>query len=479
MLIDEIKNGESKTLEFKLLRPHDNLKWLKTVVAFANGQGGKIIFGIDDKTKEVIGVLDTIIFQEMDAICTAISDGITPTIIPDVYMQSIDNKTVIVVEVEQGKQRPYYLTRKGITEGVYIRVGATSRPSSRDITTQMYYDDSKESYDALCCKDVYLSQDDINALCTTLKEVAIQKAPDEMKPYVKTISKNVLENWNIICRDENGIYHPTNAYVFLLGKDSYFSYIQCAVFKGNEKGIFLDKREYDGPLWKQIEDAYAFVLRNIRLGCRVNGIYRNDIYELPIESIRELIVNAVMNCSFLMNSHIQVAIYDNRLEITSPGGFMSGVTVTKMKEGYSKIRNRALGNVFLYMNMIEGWGSGIPKLYRQMQQYGLSEPVFVDLEDALRIILYRDNTTQAAQDTTQATQDTTQATQGIQDDDTLTKKEKVVLSKLKDQPSLTLQQCANELDWKVDTVKYYIKRLKVKKRIERVGTSQKGYWKCL
>ncbi len=97
----------------------------------------------------------------------------------------------------------------------------------------------------------------------------------------------------------------------------------------------------------------------------------------------------MMNCSFLRSSHIQVAIYDDRLEITSPGGLMPGVTVDRMKEGYSQIRNRALAHAFSYMNLIEGWGTGIPRLLREMKEYGLSEPEFIDMEIALRINLYR------------------------------------------------------------------------------------------
>ncbi len=82
-------------------------------------------------------------------------------------------------------------------------------------------------------------------------------------------------------------------------------------------------------------------------------------------------------------------IYDDRLEITSPGGLMPGVTIDGMKEGYSQIRNRALAHAFFYMNLIEGWGTGIPRLLREMKEYGLPEPEFVDMEIALRVNLYR------------------------------------------------------------------------------------------
>ena len=94
-------------------------------------------------------------------------------------------------------------------------------------------------------------------------------------------------------------------------------------------------------------------LRNIRLSAKLEGIYRKDIYELP------------------------------------PGGLMPGVTLDKMKEGYSKIRNRALAHAFSYMNLIEAWGSGIPKLMEAMQEYGLRDPEFCDLEIGFRINLYR------------------------------------------------------------------------------------------
>lgn len=206
---------------------------------------------------------------------------------------------------------------------------------------------------------------------------------------VKDVTKNVLLSWGILKKDDNEKIYPTNAYVYLTGQGGLRSMIQCAVFKGTTRSVFLDRRNYEGPLWEQVDEAVRFVLRNIRMGCRLEGVYRQDIYELPPDSIRELIVNAVMNCSYIQVSNIQVAIYDDRLEITSPGGLLPGVTIDLMKEGFSKIRNRALANAFAYMNLMEAWGSGIPKLMQAMQEYGLREPEFIDMEVAFRINLYR------------------------------------------------------------------------------------------
>lgn len=230
----------------------------------------------------------------------------------------------------------------GIKDGTYIRVSGTSRPAGRDLTAEMYYEDEGRSYDTVIRKDLTVTDEEIAELCRQMKEVAVSNAKSKA---------------------------------------------QAEGIKDGTKNVLL--REYSGPLWKQIDDAFQFVLRNIRLGARLEGIYRKDIYELPPDSIRELIINAVMNCSFLQNSHIQVAVYDDRLEITSPGGLMPGVTLDKMKEGYSKIRNRALAHAFSYMNLIEAWGSGIPKLMEAMQEYGLRDPEFCDLEIGFRINLYR------------------------------------------------------------------------------------------
>lgn len=390
MTIEEILAGESKNVEFKVQRPDKSMKYMKTVVAFANGKGGRIIFGIDDKTREVVGIPEDKVFREIDAITNAISDSCEPTIIPDVYLQNINDKPVIVAEIRTGRRKPYYIKAEGLENGVYIRVSGTTRPADRDMSRELYYECDARSFDSIICRDMEVTDGDIKSLCEQMKEVAIANCKSNLqRSEVKDVTKNILLSWGILKKDENEKIYPTNAYIYLTGQGGLRSMIQCAVFKGTTRAVFLDRRNYEGPLWKQVEEAVQFVFRNIRMGCRLEGVYRQDIYELPPDSIRELIVNAVMNCSYIQNSNIQVAIYDDRLEITSPGGLLPGVTIELMKEGFSKIRNRSLANAFAYMNLVEAWGSGIPKLMQAMQEYGLREPEFIDMEVAFRINLYR------------------------------------------------------------------------------------------
>lgn len=288
--------------------------------------------------------------------------------------------------VEKNFYHPTSMVREDIKDFYY-------KEPKKDVEKERikkYFEDENRSYDCVIRRDLTVTEEEIQELCIQMKQVAIANAKTEaQKAAVKDLTKNQLISWGLLAEDEDGCIHPTNGYVFLQGKDEFLSQIQCGMFKGKNRAVFVDKREYTGPLWQQIEDTFQFALRNIRLGAKLEGIYRQDIYELPPDSIRELIINAVMNCSFLQNSHIQVAVYDDRLEITSPGGLLPGMTIERMKEGYSKIRNRALAHAFLYMNMIEAWGSGIPKLMESMREYGLEEPEFIDMGIGLRINLYR------------------------------------------------------------------------------------------
>lgn len=302
----------------------------------------------------------------------------------------------------------------------------------------------------------------------TVVAIANSKS-DLQRAAVKDVTKNVLISWGILKRSEDGNVYPTNAYVYLTGQGGLRSMIQCGVFKGTTRAVFLDRRNYEGPLWEQVDEAVKFVLRNIRMGCRLEGVYRQDIYELPPDSIRELIVNAVMNCSYIQASNIQVAIYDDRLEITSPGGLLPGVTIDLMKEGFSKIRNRSLANAFAYMNLVEAWGSGIPKLMQAMKEYGLREPEFIDMEVAFRINLYRGQN---------VVNDLNRDLNDLNHDpvdpkvDLKTRLEEVI----RKSPELTYKSLGEILAVSEATVKRTMAKMQQEGKIIREGSNRKGKW---
>ena len=353
------------------------------------GTGGKIIFGIADKTREVIGFDKDEVFKIMDAIANAVSDSCEPAIIPDITLQTLEEKTVIVVEVEAGRQRPYYIKALGRDGGVYVRVAGTTRLADDYMIKELMFEGSNRHFDQTLCIGLNITDEDVDNLCKAMKEQAIKNAhSEEQKVSVKDVGRQQLRSWGILV-ERDGKDYPSNAYAILTGCGGLHIATQCGVFKGETRAVFVDRREYTGPIWEQIEEAFQFVLRNIHLGANIVGLYRQDVYEIPPDAIRELIINAAVHRSYLDHSNIQVAIYDNRLEITSPGKLPMGQTLERMKEGYSRIRNEALACAFSYMNLIEHWGSGIPRIISKVKEAGLREPEFIGGEVDLRINIYR------------------------------------------------------------------------------------------
>ena len=357
MSIETLLSGESKNVEYKLTPPSRSINYTKTAVAFANGQGGCLVFGIEDQTLRVAGIAEDKVFTVMDSISDAI-----------------------------GLQRPYHIKSLGQEQGTFVRVAGTTRQADQPIIRELTIEGSNRSFDQVQCLGLSVTEEDVEALCASLTKTAKNNAEDPAK--VKTVTEKQLLQWGVLA-EQDGQLVPTNAYAILAGNAAVRSVVQCGVFKGTTKAVFVDRREFAGTPQELIEESYQYVLRNIHMGARFKGVYRQDVYEIPPDAIRELIVNAIVHRSYIDHSSIQIAIYDNRLEITSPGRLPMGQTIERMKQGYSKIRNEALASAFEYMGYIEHWGSGILRVMQEVRDAELPEPEFLGGDTDLRINIYR------------------------------------------------------------------------------------------
>lgn len=463
--------GESKNIEYKVAVPKKSEKYMKTVVAFANGNGGKIVFGIDDKTLEIVGMDEDNIFKTMDAITNAISDSCEPRIRPDVTLQTVNDKTVIVVEILPGAMRPYYIKSEGMTEGTYMRVSGTTRPVEGYMLKELILEGQNRYFDSEPCRELQITDEDIQNLCKTMKETAIKNTwQNSEKAKIKDITKNTLLSWGILTEVQGEIF-PTNAYALLTGQLRMQPVIQCGLFKGKDRAYFADRKEFDGPIQNQVDAAYQYVLEKINMGMQIQGIYRQDVYELPTDSVRELIANAVAHRSYLEPGNIQVAIFDDRLEVTSPGMLLNNVSIKKMMEGYSKPRNPAIANAFAYMKIIEKWGTGIPRIFRECREYDLPDPELIDFDGDFRVNMYRNTAIDYSPRVNDRVNDKV--------NDRVNEIEEKILKFIDNDPAITITQLSMELELSRKTIAAKLKTLKEKKMIERVGSSRKGYWKIL
>lgn len=237
MLADEIKTGESANTEFKVEVPKKSEKYIKSVVAFANTAGGKIIIGVDDKTHEIVGVEKDEVFKIMDGITNTISDMCYPQIFPNIGVDTIDGKCVIVIEVYPGASRPYYIKSLGKEAGAYIRVSGTSRPADEAILKDLELQGTHRSFDEMICVEQKYDKNKAEELCAAIKRYMVEAARTKSeKDKVKDVMVQNLVNWGVL-KNIDGTLVPTNAFVLLTNNTFPFAKIQCALFKGTERVV--------------------------------------------------------------------------------------------------------------------------------------------------------------------------------------------------------------------------------------------------
>lgn len=469
MLADEIKTGETSNIEFKVEVPKKSEKYIKSVIAFANTAGGKIVIGVDDETHEIVGVDKNEVFKIMDGITNTISDMCYPQIFPNIGVDTIDGKCVIVIEIYPGASRPYYIKSLGKEAGTYIRVSGTSRPADEAILKDLELQGTNLSFDEMACVEQKYDAEAAETLCTAIKNHMIEAArTNSEKEKVKDVTVQNLVNWGVL-KNVDGTLAPTNAFVLLTNNTFPFAKIQCALFKGTERVVFIDKRDFEGPLYEQIEEAYEFVLKHINLGAEISGLVRTDAYELPTEAIREAIVNATTHRNFLDRACVQVAVYDDRVEVTSPGMLYGGLTIEQIKEGGSKIRNRCIAEVFSRMKIIESWGTGIKRMFSSCKEYGIREPELLEIGDSFRVNLYRPSYNEVHQSSPKSSPKSSP--------NDVNKTQQKILGMILENPEITQVAMAEKLDVTPRAVKKNIKELVEKGLVEREGSSRKGYWK--
>ena len=256
MIVRKKLFGEDKHVEFKAEIPKRHEKFLKDIIAFANTSGGKTIVGVEDETGKVVGLGDQNPFKLSDAISNMISDACTPQINMEITPKTVGSDTVLEVEVFPGRYRPYYLASLGKEKSSYIRVNGTSRPADERKLRELELEGQKISYDTM----QEIGEDYDEAVVKQLMESMYQAAldaccTDEERADVHPLTVQKLEDFGILCKNGRD-YMPTHAFTLLTNPTDRNIKIQCALFKGTERDEFIDKKEFRGPIQRQVEEAY-------------------------------------------------------------------------------------------------------------------------------------------------------------------------------------------------------------------------------
>ena len=353
---------EGKNIEFKR-QYTDDIKY--AVLAFANTEGGTLYIGInDDGSVEGVENPDAVMLQVMNMIRDTIRPDITVAV--DCSTELMENKYVVVLTIQRGVARPYYLANKGIRPaGVYVRQGASSVPASETAILQMIKESSG---------DVYEEARSLNQNLT-FKEAEAYFAKKHLQ--FGDAQKRTLQ---LISAD--GTYSNLG----MLLSDQCISIIKLAVFEGSKKTVFHDRKELSGSLFKQLEDAYAYINQFNYTRSEFPGLERVDTRDYPPEAVREALLNAVIHREYGIGGPTLISIFDDRIEFVTIGGLVKGLSLADIKLGVSMLRNKNLANVFYRLHLIEAYGTGLLKIDECYADCAV-KPQLLATDNAFKLVL--------------------------------------------------------------------------------------------
>lgn len=393
-----IRNGEGSGVEFKReeIRPE---QLAKEIVAFANFKGGKVILGVDDDGS-ISGVQRADMEEWVMNICAT---HVHPRIIPYYEEVRLENKRVVIVSVDMGISKPYVVRHSG-REDIFIRIGSTSRLATREEQARLFQSGGILHVEVLPVPRAAFGALDVRRLQDyfgRVRSIAILPANERewTDLLVNMEYMTVADSVGPVC---------TIAGIVLFGRQPkrhlYQAGLMWSVFAGKEKDYDArDRATLDGPLvglWDdrglQIEDGLLDIVMSktrqhaSREQLSDNYLTRKIQWDFAPEAVREAVLNAFAHRDWTRPADVEVSLYEDRMEIVSPGALPNHVTVERMKLGLRVPRNPILVQTLRDYGYIEQMGMGVRnKIIQGMLAHNGTEPVFVADEMQLGVRLYR------------------------------------------------------------------------------------------
>lgn len=337
----------------------------KEVIGFANTNGGTVYIGIEDNGI-IVGVDDE--DKTIIQLNNMIRDSIKPDITMFVKYEAIilEDKKVIAIKVQRGTDRPYYLGNKGLKPaGVYVRNGTSTDPASEANIRKMIKETDGDSFENMRSLEQNLSFNATN---------------EQFKKRNIVFNEAKMKSLGLFLKD--GEYSNV---AFLLS-DQCTATIKTATFNGTDKLNFQDRKEYSGSLFDQMENVYQYLEMRNKKRASFNGLYRIDTLDYPLDALREALLNCLVHRDYSFSASTLISVYDDRIEFVSIGGLPDGINLDDILLGISACRNPKLAAIFYRLELIEAYGTGIPKIMSSYKDTGF-EPKIEVTNNAFKITL--------------------------------------------------------------------------------------------
>jgi ATP-dependent DNA helicase RecG len=454
-LRNEIELGEDSTRQFKL-DVNNSESLAAEIAAFSNFNGGTIFIGVADD-----GSMSGLSKEDVHRINQLISNASSHLVRSPVtvHTQNIaveNDRIVIILTIPKGIDKPYF-DKNGV---IWLKTGADKRRvNSKEELRRLFQISDQFHADELPTK---ASIDKLDKLRFRdfLRDVYKQEYPATQEELLQ-----LLKNMNLATDD--GVLNLAGVLMFAERpewiKPQFV--VKAIRYPGNKIHVtdYLDTEDFAGPLRKIFDDAMAFIMRNLHKIQAGRGVNAPGLPEIPESVFEELLVNALVHRDYLVNASIRIFIFDNRIEIISPGHLPDNLTVEKIRTGNSNIRNPILVS-YIAKGLLpyHGLGSGIKRAIEQWPEVDFND----DREGCLfTVIVHRRN--YDLHEILESSQKSSQKT------------EEHILGLIKQDPFITTEQLGTIIGITRRAVLKHTNKLKEQGRLQRIGPDKGGHWEFI
>ncbi len=415
------------------------------ICAFANSAGGALLIGVSDDNR-IHGVeIDN---RQRSSIQNSLNE-IDPYLPTDFYSVNIENKTVWVIEVNTGSQKPYALSG-----AIYVRQGTnTQKLTSVEQMRDFFQQSNKIYFDEAPCVEFDIVNDIDEEF---FEEFRLNSG------LLQTISQEqIINNLHLLLPGGE----VKNGGVLFFGKtpQSFIdtAEIRCVAFEGTNKTNIVDDKIFGGALLKQYQQAMLWLKGKLNIRYKIEGGGpRKEIWEVPETAFKEAIINALSHRDYYdKGASITIELFSNRIEISNPGGLTSAIKPNEFGTK-SHSRNPLIFGLFERIDMVEKIGSGISRINDAMKEAQLSKPIF-KTEGIFTVIFNRIKKEQTVSKTIKQT--------------TRTK----ITELIRNNPSITTKEIADAVKITVKGAEYQLAKMQEDKILIREGSKKTGFWKLI
>ncbi len=368
-----LRQGEGNKLEFKESFGNESIQ---TAGAFANTSGGIILIGVNKK-----GIIKgtTVTSESLKDWGNRISQLSEPTLIPSLGSLEIDGKLVAIISIKEFPLKPVSIRGR-----CYRRVGASNKTMTPAEISEMHLQSIGTTWDATPAPERTIDDIEIQRVgyyISRTREIGRRHFKDDED------IRNLLNKLDLVRNNK-----PMWATIIAFGKKPPVqAKVKCGKIRGTS--TIVDDFVVDAPLLDQVDEVMSYMKRVLKLSYAVSGkAQRDEIWEYPLEALREVVTNAICHRDYSSPAEIQIKIFDDRLVVFNPGALPFGMSIEKLMDpNHNSVpRNRLIAMLFYDTGLIEKYGSGIQRILDDCQKLGIPGPEFKELEGGFQVIFYKD-----------------------------------------------------------------------------------------